>query len=64
MAMAGGFINFISLVFSTTMRVHGVPSGLVISWNIVVAPFAYALLALAGTYFLCQAHLRRARESN
>jgi hypothetical protein len=59
MSIDGGFMNFISVVVSTTMRAHGVPTGLLISWNLVVAPCAYALLALAAMYFLRQAHRER-----
>jgi len=64
MAIDSGLINFISLVFSTTTGQHGLPTGLVISWHIVVAPFAYTLLALGTIYLVWQAHRSRGRESN
>jgi hypothetical protein len=64
MSLDGGLIHFMSLVFTTTMRQHGVSSGLVISWHLVVAPFAYALLALVGIYSLWQGQRSRPRESN
>lgn len=64
MAIEGGFLNFVSLVFSASTRHHGMGSGLVLFWHIVVAPFAYALLALAGIYLCWQTIRGRNRESN
>ena len=64
MAIEGGLFNFMSIVFSTSIRSHGLPSGLLISWSIVVAPIAYALLGLSATYLLWQEYGRRKSESN
>src|SRR5262245_12466616 len=52
MVSDGGLVSFASVVFSTTTRHYGLPSGLVISWHLVVSPFAYSLLALSAICLL------------
>jgi hypothetical protein len=58
------FFNFVSIVFSLSIKHHGMGSGLVLFWHVVVAPFAYSALAIAATYFGWQSIRTRERESN
>lgn len=64
MAMNGGFLNFVSLVFSASLKHHGTGIGLVLFWHIVVAPFAYLILALTATSLIWQTRKGARRESN
>jgi hypothetical protein len=55
----GRFIRTISLVHSTVFRAHGFLNGAVLFWHIVVAPFAYLLLAITTIIVLRNRSLKR-----
>jgi hypothetical protein len=48
LSRSSGFLNTSSIVLFSGMRYHGALNGVLLFWHIVIAPFAYALLAVAA----------------
>jgi len=65
MSVDGGFFNLSSILLSSGIRYHGTFDGLLLFWHVIIAPFAYGLVAIAAAVLLLRGYTRGGKhESN